>query len=135
MKPVMAGSYIEVISDLLACLIVQSNHPSTNDGIHCCKVNRLLQVVRVLVSPNNPNQATAACQRSMQQCGECGRGCEVCVGGAVGMWGVWEWACGVSVGGAVGCVEVGMWVGVEIPVLHMGWYDRVSNAINLICEI
>lgn len=31
----------------------------------------LFQLVRVLVSPDNPQQATATCQKIMNQCGEC----------------------------------------------------------------
>ena len=65
--------------------------------VHC--LSGVSQVVRVLVSPNNPNQATAACQRSMQQCGECGWGFVVYGRGCV----VWEGSC-VIVGGAVQCV-------------------------------
>ena len=31
----------------------------------------LFQLVRVLVSPDNPQQATATCQKILNQCGEC----------------------------------------------------------------
>ena len=71
--------------------------------VRMLSVSGVSQVVRVLVSPNNPNQATAACQRSMQQCGECGWGFVVYGRGCM-MYGwscvVWEGSC-VIVGGAV----------------------------------
>ena len=81
--------------------------------VRTLSVSGVSQVVRVLVSPNNPNQATAACQRSMQQCGECGWGFVV-YGWSCMMYrqrcAVWEGSCVVcglsyvTVGGAVQCV-------------------------------
>ena len=50
-----------------------SNQPNSNNLIINISTHTffLFQLVRVLVSPDNPQQATATCQKIMNQCGEC----------------------------------------------------------------
>ena len=56
-----------LVQRLVPCLDIETTGDWKQERID--NVVLILKVVRVLVSPNNPNQATVACQRSMQQCG------------------------------------------------------------------
>lgn len=65
------GSYIQRISPFLE--LGSASAPSKQSGWSAQKVTNIhliLQLVRTLVSPSNPQNQTVACQKVMNQCGK-----------------------------------------------------------------